>query len=271
MLIALLAGALVLTYFGWFRDSSLVAVQEVEVKGVSSTDREQIVAELTDTAQRMTTLHVQTDRLVDAVREFPAVASVVADASFPHGLTIEVIEHPPTAIARAGDRQVPVAADGSLLPGAQGGRSAPAGAAASTSCRPRADSSGDPLSEALAIGAAPAPLRPLIAGASVSSDYGTVVSMRGGIEVRFGTRHRAHQKWVSVAAILADPKLTSLTYVDVRVPDRPAVGGASTASRPPPREPSLDSQPERSQKRSTLSPRLRLSHAGFRAAKLSMR
>jgi hypothetical protein len=33
-----------------------------------------------------------------------------------------------------------------------------------------------------------------------------------------------------VAAILADPKLTSLTYVDVRVPDRPAVGGASMAT-----------------------------------------
>ncbi len=240
MLIALLAGALVLTYFGWFRDSSLVAVQEVEVKGVSSTDREQIVAELTDTAQRMTTLHVQTDRLADAVREFPAVASVVADASFPHGLTIEVIEHPPTAIARAGDREVPVAADGSLLPGVKVGDQRLA--------ELRVDElpssgrlSGDPLSEALAIGAAPAPLRPLIAGASVSRDYGTVVSMRGGIEVRFGTRHRAHQKWVSVAAILADPKLTSLTYVDVRVPDRPAVGGASTASPPPrPREPSLD-------------------------------
>ena len=38
------------------------------------------------------------------------------------------------------------------------------------------------------------------------------------------------QKWAAVAAILADRQLTSLSYVDVRVPDRPAVGGASTAA-----------------------------------------
>ena len=50
--------------------------------------------------------------------------------------------------------------------------------------------SGDPLSEALAIGAAPAPLRPLVAGVSVSSDYGVVVTMRGGIQLRLGTPDR---------------------------------------------------------------------------------
>ena len=50
--------------------------------------------------------------------------------------------------------------------------------------------------------------------------------MRGGIELRFGTRDRVRPKWAAVAAILADPQLTSLAlYIDVRVPDRPAVGG----------------------------------------------
>ena len=198
------------------------------MEGVSSTDRERIEEDLTRAASKMTTLHVQSDRLLDAVREFPSVASVSTDASFPHGLTIQVIEHPPTAIARDGDRQVPIAADGSLLPGARVGDERLAELRVDelpTSGR----LSGDPLSEALAIGAAPAPLRPLIAGASVSDDYGIVVSMRGGIELRFGTPHRAHQKWAAIAAILADEQLTSLTYVDVRVPDRPAVGGASTA------------------------------------------
>ena len=184
----------------------------------------------------MTTLHVQTDRLQSAVREFPTVASVSADPSFPHGLTIQVIEHQPALVVRAGDRQVPVAANGSLLPGAQVGRRA------CRSCRSieLPDSgrlSGDPLTEALAIGAAPAPLRPLIAGASVSGDYGIVVTMRGGIELRFGTRDRADQKWAAVAAILADRQLTSLSYIDVRVPDRPAVGGRRPPTTPRPRLP----------------------------------
>ena len=63
LLLALLAGALTLTYFGWFRDSSLVAVGDVQVEGVSSADSKQIVAELTHAAKGMTTLHVQTDDL----------------------------------------------------------------------------------------------------------------------------------------------------------------------------------------------------------------
>ena len=103
---AVVSGALALAYFGWFRDSSLVAVRDVKVEGVSSADRERIVAALTDAARGMTTLHVQTDRLQSAVREFPTVASVSADPSFPHGLTIHVIERQPALIARAGDRQV---------------------------------------------------------------------------------------------------------------------------------------------------------------------
>jgi len=227
LLLAVVAGALALTYFGWFRDSSLVAVRDVEVEGVSGADRERIIAELTDAARGMSTLHVQTDQLQNAVREFPAVASVSADSSIPHGMTIQVIEHQPTLIVRTGDHQMPVAADGSLLPGARvADRDLPELAVDELPASGRL--SGDPLSKALAIGAAPAPLRPLIAGASVSGDYGVVVTMRGGIELRFGTRDRADQKWAAVAAILADRQLTSVSYVDVRVPDRPAVGGAST-------------------------------------------
>ena len=228
MLIALLAGALVLTYFGWFRDSSLVAVRDVEVEGVTGADRERIVANLTDAARGMTTLHVQTDQLQNVAREFPTVASVSADTSFPHGITIQVIERRPKLIVRAGDREIPVGGDGSLLPGAElGDRDLPELTLEELPTSGRL--SGDPLSEALAIGAAPAPLRPLVAGSSVSVDYGIVVTMRGGIELRFGNRDRADQKWTAVAAILADRQLTSVSYVDVRVPDRPAVGGASTA------------------------------------------
>ena len=50
----------------------------------------------------------------------------------------------------------------------------------------------------------------------------------------FGNRAGADQKWTAVAAILADQRLTSVSYVDVRVPDRPAVGGTSTVLAPAP-------------------------------------
>jgi cell division protein FtsQ len=226
--LAVVSAALALTYFGWFRDSSLVAVRDVKVEGVGGADREPIVAALTDAGRDMSTLHVQSDSLQDAVREFPTVASVSADPGFPHGLTVHVTERRPALIAADGNRQVAIAGDGSLLPGLQvKGDDLPELRLDELPASGRL--TGDPLSEARAIGAAPAPLRPLIADVALSGDFGIVLTMRGGIELRFGTGGSLEQKWAAVAAILADRQLTSLSYVDVRVPERPAAGGASTA------------------------------------------
>jgi cell division protein FtsQ len=166
---------------------------------------------------------VQSDRLTAAVRSFPTVAAVSADPSFPHGLTVRVTEREPALIASDGHHQVAVAPDGWLLAGVHPNGSLPRLKVDSLPASGRLG--GEPLGEALTVGAAPAPLRPLIASVSVSRDYGVVVIMRGGIAVRFGTGDRAAAKWAAAAAVLADPKVTSLGYVDVRVPERPAVGG----------------------------------------------
>ncbi len=223
LLVTVVSGALALAYFGWLRDSPLVAVRDVKVEGASSADHGRIVAALTESARGMTTLHVQTDRLQSAVRQFPTVASVSADPRFPHGLTIHVSERRPALVVHAGDRQVAVAANGSLLGGLHVKGQLPELKVDQLPTSGRL--SGDPLTEALAIGAAPAPLGPLIAGVSLTRDYGIVMTMRGGIELRLGTRDQIDQKWAAVAAILADRHLTSLSYIDARVPDRPAVGG----------------------------------------------
>jgi hypothetical protein len=75
------------------------------------------------------------------------------------------------------------------------------------------------------VGAAPDALRALIEGVAYSGDYGIVLTMRGGVELRFGGGGSLDRKWAAIAATLADPELTSLSYLDVRVPERPAVGG----------------------------------------------
>jgi cell division septal protein FtsQ len=217
------AGVLAIAYFAWFRDSSLVAVHDVKVEGATSADRGRIVSALTDAAQGMTTLHVRTDRLTAAVSGFPTVAAVSADPSFPHGLTVRVTERESALIASDGHHQVAVAPDGWLLAGVHTSGNLPQLKVDSLPASGRLG--GEPLAEALTVGAAPAPLQPLIASVSVSRDYGVVVAMRGGFALRFGTGDRAAAKWAAAAAVLADPKVTSLGYVDVRVPERPAVGG----------------------------------------------
>jgi cell division protein FtsQ len=226
--VAAIAGVGAIAYFAWFRDSSLVAVQNVNVKGVQSSDRGKIVGALTHAAKQMTTLHVETGRLESAVSDLPTVASVSADASFPHGLTIHVTEREPVLTATDGDQSVPVAADGSVLPGIKAPDGIPALQVDSLPGSGRL--SGTALAEALMIGAAPSELRPLIDQTAVTRDYGVVVTMRGGIQLRFGTGGNRAGKWAAAAAVLADPALTSLTYVDVRAPQRPAVGGTSDPS-----------------------------------------
>jgi cell division protein FtsQ len=222
--VAILGGGLAIAYFAWFRDSSLVAVQNVKVEGVRSTEGDQVTAALTDAAKGMTTLDFDASRLASAVSGFPSVASVSADTSFPHGVTVHVTERQAALVVGDGHRRVPVAADGSLLTGLDvDGSTLPVIHMNSVPTAPRL--SGDLLQEARALAAAPHPLRPLIENVEMSHDYGVVVTMRQGIDLRFGTASGAASKWAAAAAILADPGVTSAGYVDVRVPQRPAIGG----------------------------------------------
>ena len=224
VLVAIIAGALAIAYFGWFRHSSFVAVENVKVEGVSSADRDRVTAALTDAAKGMSTLDVDAAKLAGAVSGFPTVASVTADPSFPHALTVHVIERTPLLVASDGDRQVPVAADGSLLPGVDtGGSNLPVLKVDQIPTAGRLG--GEALDEAHVIAAAPKPLAPLIQGIATTHDYGTVVTLHGGIDLRFGPATKSTQKWAAAAAVLADPTVTTLGYLDVRVPSRPAIGG----------------------------------------------
>jgi cell division protein FtsQ len=222
--VAILAGALAIAYFAWFRHSSFVAVQDVKVEGVSSADRAQVTAALTEAAHGMSTLDVNASKLATAVSGFPTVASVTADPSFPHGLTVNVKERNPVLAVSDGDRQVAVAADGSLLPGVDvGGSNLPV---LKVDAIPASGQlGGEALGEARVIAAAPTPLRPLIEGTTTTHDYGVVLTLRRGIALRFGAASSSKAKWAAAAAVLADPKVTTLGYVDVRVPSRPAIGG----------------------------------------------
>ena len=78
-------------------------------------------------------------------------------------------------------------------------------------------------------GAAPDPMRPLIEGLSFSED-GIEVVLEGEIPVKFGDPGNEEAKWASVAAVLANPKVKTLTHLDVRVPERPSIGGAAPAA-----------------------------------------
>jgi cell division protein FtsQ len=210
--------ALVALYMLWFRDSSLVAIDQVEVKGVT-VNRKEVTTALEQAASGMTTLHVRDDELADAVRGFPTIATIRAESSLPHKLVITVTERLPVARARIGGEVVAVSADGYLLAGLEPDRDLP---------WLDADRRNGPLlgergaAQAAILGAAPKELRPGLRSATWDDARGgVVVDLAGAPELRFGNGEDAGRKWAAAAAVLGAPGGIERVYVDVSVPERP--------------------------------------------------
>jgi hypothetical protein len=92
---------------------------------------------------------------------------------------------------------------------------------------------GPMLQQARVLGAAPAALRPYLAR-SYYGESGVDVETTSGIELRFGDASQAKRKWQAGAAVLADPSIEALDYVDLSSPGRPAIGGSGHTLPPPP-------------------------------------
>jgi predicted NAD/FAD-binding protein len=84
---------------------------------------------------------------------------------------------------------------------------------------------GPALEQVRVLAAAPAALRPYIEG-SYFGESGVDVELTSGIELRFGNAVDASRKWRAAAAVLADPSITALDYVDLHAPGRAATYGS---------------------------------------------
>jgi cell division protein FtsQ len=204
----------------WLRDSTLVAVEQVKVTGLTTKDASRVRAALVSAAHTMTTLHVDQAELEDAIAAYPVVRALQVQADFPHQLDIRVIEHRPAAMVGG----MPVAGDGTIL------RGLPVeGRLPEIELRGKLD--GDRLSDpanlhaAHVAGGAPAPLRGRLERIDIRAEEGIVVELRDGPELYFGNATRVRAKWIAAVRILADPEAAGASYIDVRLPGRPAAGG----------------------------------------------
>jgi cell division protein FtsQ len=213
----------------WLRDSSLVAVHQVSITGLNGSDAPRVRAALQDAARDMTTLHVRSSQLTTAVEPFHAIRSIEAHADFPHGLRIVVHEHAPVGAIAAGSQRLAVAADGTLLRGTST-RGLPAIAFPVSPGGDRLTDRGA-LRAAALLAAAPAPLR-----AKVRRVYmgprGLTAPLQNGPVLYFGGADRVRAKWTAAAVVLADRSSAGATYIDLRLPERPAAGGLEPLTAP---------------------------------------
>src|SRR4051794_37481197 len=108
---ALAVLALLVAGMLWLRDSSLVAVRNVTVTGLTGPETARVTAQLQAAARDMTTLHVRGDQLRSVVEPYPVVKALRVSTDFPHGLRITIVENPPVAAIVADGGRTPVGAD----------------------------------------------------------------------------------------------------------------------------------------------------------------
>jgi len=219
---------------GWLllRNSSLVAVERVQVTGVQGVDAGPIDTALRGAARGMSTLNFNVGALRAAVAPFPVVRDLSVSTSFPHSLRIHVVEQLPVAVVSVGGAHTAVAADGVVLgPDLLASERVPLPALtlAAGSPAPLGGHVEDATarSELGVLGAAPRVLLGWVSKVFMGPE-GLTVAMRNGVSLYFGDATRPHAKWLSAARVLADPSSAGATYVDVRAPERPAAGTTAT-------------------------------------------
>jgi cell division septal protein FtsQ len=144
-----------------------------------------------------------------------------------------LVSSEPVAGIGSGSSAVAVAADGTILAGLPPPKdgSLPKLPLEAPPKGPRLR--GSALEQARVLGAAPPALRPYVEG-SYYGERGVDVTLTTGIELRFGDSTQAARKWRAAAALLADPSVTTLDYVNLYAPARPSTGGSGHTLPPIP-------------------------------------
>ncbi|WP_205698691.1 cell division protein FtsQ/DivIB [Conexibacter sp. SYSU D00693] len=204
------------------RDSSLVAVEDVQVTGLTGPEAGRLSRDLKAAAREMTTLHVDEGALRSIVEPYSVVHGLTVTTDFPHGLRIDVHERTPVAAVQSGSERTLVAGDGTLLRGAARRELA----VVTLKTPPVGDRITDQRAGAAirALAAAPPQLRPKVSRAFFGP-AGLTLQLEDGPALRFGGTDRLAAKWLSASRVLADAGSRGATYLDLRSPERPAAGG----------------------------------------------
>lgn len=206
------------------------------VDGVTGPSEARITRLLEDAASKQSTFAVDDDALMRAVAAYPEVSGVQVNADPPFHLEVRALMRPPVARVDIAGRAFVVAADGTILQ-----RAAEADV-------PKLDATvgsvtirdGHVVGGRRALGVLSGAPEELLAIARTVriTHAGVEVEMARGPRLIFGTAEHAAEKWAAAAAVIADGSAQGATYIDLRVPARPAVGGlggskSATASEPP--------------------------------------
>jgi cell division protein FtsQ len=216
----------------WLAQGPLLAVSGVKVRGYDRGDRAALVAAIDDAASGGTMVSPPADEIRAAAAAFPWVASVSVQRDWPRRVTVDVTMARPVAVAAGPDGRAALVSDaGRVLgpvPEAAGlgwlrlpAPPPPAGYALGE---------GDRAGLAFLAASPPAAARRV---RQLGVDEAGALSGRidGGPVLRLGRPDDLAAKARALALVLAQvpaEDLDAATYIDLRAPVRPAIGGLPT-------------------------------------------
>lgn len=234
LLAAALACLLCLAAATWLlvRNSSLVAVEEVRVVGLSGHYDKNARAAVVEEARAMTTMNFDEQRVREAASQFVDVAGVEVETHLPHRATIRLTVRRPVVVARVSGRTVTLSQSGEVMTPARTTVGLPKIDVPGTIVDGRV-SGGRAGEAAHLLGAAPDVLLRRVSSVTWGR-LGIVVALRNGPRLYFGDARSAGRKWDGAAAVLAAAASRGAAYLDLRVPGRVALGGLGGAPAPAP-------------------------------------
>lgn len=209
------------------RNSSLVAVEEVDVVGLEGyydrAARKAVMAE----AMQMTTMNFDEARIREVAEAFVNVEGVRISTDLPHYVRIDLEVVRPVVAGKVNGRTVALSKDGEILAGATGLSVLPTIDVTGV-IRGNRVTDGKALGATTVLGAAPDVLLRKVSEVRWGRN-GLTLELEKGVLLYFGNAKNAGTKWRDATAVLASPGTAGLSYIDLRAPGRPAVGGLGAA------------------------------------------
>ena len=215
--------------------SPLLHVRSIKVSGAEHTNARQI-AEAAGVDQGDNLLLLSTAEIVRRTETLPWVKRATVDRKLPGTLRVRIVERKPALDLSLGDRRWTIDASGRVLEAgaAPGSRPVLAGFDAADPSPGERLRSPEALGALAAYRSMPRPLRSRVAAVFAPTVERISFSLDTGVLVRYGAAERLQAKNEVLAAVLrrlaSSGEAATAAYVDVRVPDSPAVGARAAGS-----------------------------------------
>lgn len=222
------AAGLVALY--WLATGPLLAVHQVDVRGYARGDSAELVRALEGAAGDGTVIVPATGRMRHAAEAFPWVESISVSRTWPRGLRVDVVEARPVAVVAFGGQAALVSESGRVLGPAGAGEKL--GAVRLRAAVPEAGGTLPALERAALplLATLPPALAARVDDLQVDRTGGVTASLAGGPPLRLGQAERMAAKAKALKLMLADipaRELAAARYIDLSVPENPALGVAS--------------------------------------------